>query len=68
LESTSAATGRIVEREKLLRVFNAHLPSSANSVTIPSEFLEPGTKYKLEVQAIEKSGNQTNSEITFTVS
>ena len=49
-------------------MFNADLPSSVNSVTIPSEFLEPGTKYKLEVQAIEKSGNQTISEITFTVS
>ena len=58
----------IVEREKPLRVFNADLPSDVNSVTIPSEFLEPGTTYKLEVQAIEKSGNQTISEITFTVS
>jgi hypothetical protein len=58
----------IVEREKPLRVFNADLPASVNSVTISSEFLEPGTEYKLEVQAIEKSGNQTISEITFTVS
>jgi hypothetical protein len=58
----------IVEREKPLRVFNADLPASVTSVTIPSEFLEPGTEYKLEVQAIEKSGNQTISEITFTVS
>jgi hypothetical protein len=58
----------IVEREKPLRVFNADLPASVNSVTIPSEFLEPGIKYKLEVQAIEKSGNQTISEITFRVS
>ena len=58
----------IVEREDPLRVFNADLPASVNSVTIPSEFLEPGTEFKLEVQAIEKSGNQTISEITFRVS
>ena len=58
----------IVEREKPLRVFNADLPASVNSVRIPSEFLEPGTKYKLEVQSVEASGNQTISEITFTVS
>ena len=58
----------IVEREDPLRGFNADLPASVTSVTIPAEFLEPGTKYKLEVQAIEKSGNQTISEITFRVS
>ena len=58
----------IVEREKPLRVFSADLPASVTRVTIPSEFLEPATEYKLEVQAIEKSANQTISEITFTVS
>jgi hypothetical protein len=58
----------IVERERPLRVFNADLPASVTSVTISAEFLEPGTEYKLEVQAIEKSGNQTISEITFLVS
>lgn len=57
----------IVEREKPLRVFNADLPASVTSVTIPAEYLEPNTKYKLEVQAIEKSGNQTISEIPFRV-
>jgi len=58
----------IVERENPLRVFNADLPASVNRVTVPAEFLEPGTPYKLEVQAIERSGNQTISEITFAVS
>jgi hypothetical protein len=58
----------IVEREDPLRVFSAELPASANSVTIPAEYLEPRTKYKLEVQAIEASGNQTSTEITFRVS
>jgi hypothetical protein len=58
----------IVERESPPRVFNADLPASVTSVSIPAEFLEPGIEYKLEVQAIEKSGNQTISEISFTVS
>ena len=57
----------IVERERPLRVFNADLPASQTSVSIPSEFLEPGTEYKLEVQAIERSGNQSISELTFRV-
>jgi hypothetical protein len=58
----------IVERERPLRVFNADLPASVTSVTVPAEFLEPGVEYKLEVQAIENSGNQSISELTFRVS
>jgi hypothetical protein len=58
----------IVEREDPLRVFSVDLPATVTSVTVPSEFLEPGTEYKLEVQAIEASGNQTLTEITFLVS
>ena len=58
----------IVEREDPLRVFQADLPGSVTSVTIPPEFLEPGTDYKIEVQAIERSGNQTISEVEFRVS
>jgi hypothetical protein len=58
----------IVERERPLRVFNADLPASVTSVTVPAEFLEPGIEYKLEVQAIERSGNQSISELTFLVS
>jgi len=58
----------IVERERPLRVFSAHLPASVTSVTIPAEFVEPGIEYKLEVQAIETSGNQSISELTFLVS
>jgi Fibronectin type III domain len=57
----------IVEREDPLRVFNADLPASATSVTIPREFLEPGTDYKIEVQANEASGNQTLTELEFSV-
>jgi hypothetical protein len=49
-------------------VFQADLPASVNSVTIPPEYLEPGTDYKIEIQSIEKSGNQTISELPFRVS
>jgi Fibronectin type III domain len=55
----------IVEREDPLRVFSADLPASITSVTIPPEYLEPATDYKLEVQAIEASGNQTITEVEF---
>jgi len=58
----------IVEREDPLRVFNADLPASVTSVTIPPEYLEPGVDYKVEIQTIEKSGNQTISELPFRVS
>jgi hypothetical protein len=58
----------IVERENPLRVFSVDLPASDNSVTIPSEYFDSGTEYKLEVLAIEASGNQTLTEITFDVS
>jgi hypothetical protein len=57
----------IVTRENPLRVFSADLPASARRMPVPSEFLQPGTEYKLEVQAIEASGNQTLTEITFSV-
>jgi hypothetical protein len=58
----------IVTREDPLRVFSADLPASVTSLTVPSEFLESGIEYKLEVQAIEASGNQTLTEMSFMVS
>ncbi len=58
----------IVEREDPLRIFNAEVPASVTSMRVPSEYLEPGTAYKFELQAIEKSGNQTISEIDFRTS
>ncbi|MGI0149419.1 MAG: hypothetical protein ACREDF_07810 [Thermoplasmata archaeon] len=39
--------------------FDVHLPPSRTMLTVPSEFLEPGTRYELEVLALEVSGNQT---------
>jgi hypothetical protein len=61
----------IVEREdprRLFgaRVFNADVPASVTSVTVPPEFLEPDTEYDFEVLAIEASGNQTLSSSSFT--
>ena len=42
-----------------------YLPASVTSMPIPREFLEPGTAYKWEVLAIDKSGNQTLSSGEF---
>jgi hypothetical protein len=57
----------IVTREDPLRVFSVDLRAGVNRVEVPEEFLEPGTEYELEVQAIEKSGNQTLTEVAFSV-
>ncbi len=40
-------------------IFDVHLPPDRNSLSVPAEFLEPGTGYELEVLALETSGNQT---------
>ncbi len=57
----------IVTREDPLRVYQVELPASANRVPIPSEFLESGTEYELEIQAIDESGNWTFTTSTFQV-
>jgi hypothetical protein len=57
----------IVEKEKPLRVFSVDLPANVTSLQIPPEFLQSNKKHKLEVQAIERGGNQTISEIEFRV-
>jgi hypothetical protein len=46
--------------------FSVLLPATTTSVTIPPEFLAPGTEYALEVLAIEAGGNQTITESSFT--
>jgi Fibronectin type III domain len=57
----------IVEREDPLRTFQVELPSSARRIRISPEFLQPGVEYQLELQAIAASGNQTISQIDFSV-
>lgn len=48
------------------RVFDVLLPGTATRLPIPAEFLVPGT-YKGEVLAVEESGNQTLTEVAFTI-
>ena len=57
----------LVVKEAPLRVFSADLPATARRLPVPAEFLEPRTDYKVEVLAIEVGGNQTLTELTFTV-
>ena len=57
----------IATREDPLRVYQVELPASARSVPIPAAFLQAGTEYELEIQAIEESGNWTFSTSTFVV-
>jgi hypothetical protein len=57
----------VVTRENPHRVLTVDLPATVTSLTIPEEFLERRASYALEVLAIEASGNQTLTEIAFTV-
>jgi len=45
--------------------FDVHVPPSVTSLTVPNEFLQPGTRYELEVLVLEVSGNQTLSSLFF---
>ena len=45
--------------------FLVELPADITEVTVPKEYLVPGKDYKLEVFAIDVSGNQTLTENTF---
>jgi hypothetical protein len=57
----------IVSREDDERVLDVELGPAARFLHVPKVFLEPGTEYKVEVLAIEASGNQTLTEIPFSV-
>lgn len=43
------------------------LSASVTRLRVPSQFLQHGTEYALEVLAIEESRNQTLTEISFEV-
>lgn len=58
----------IVVREDDTRSMEADLTASTRTFHVPVEFLEPGTEYTVEVLAIETSGNQTLTEVGFSVS
>jgi hypothetical protein len=67
----SRISGYIVVVEKdegRLETFTVNLPRGANSVSVPPEFMRPGTAYKAEVLVVEKSGNKTISELEFETS
>jgi hypothetical protein len=56
-----------IDDEPILQTFTVILPPTQTSVSVPGEFLEPLTEYKLEVIAQEESGNRTiTEEGTFT--
>ena len=42
-------------------IYDVHVTPTVNALSVPAEFLEPGTVYELEVLALEESGNQTIS-------
>jgi hypothetical protein len=56
----------VVDERDPVHTLSLFLPASARSIAIPHEFLTPGD-YKTEVLAIEKSGNQTLTEVAFSV-
>jgi len=55
----------VVQEQPVLRVYSADLPATATTLPVPAEFVQPRTEYKVEVLAIEASGNQTLTELTF---
>jgi hypothetical protein len=57
----------VVTREEPLRVLSVDLPATARRLPVPPVFLQRGIEYKAEVLAVEASGNQTLTEIAFTV-
>jgi hypothetical protein len=57
----------VIDESRNLRVFSADLPRTARSITVPEEFLATKGTYKVEVLAIERSDNQTLTELSFTV-
>lgn len=67
-ESVIVAYQVIVEKDEeaeRLRVFSVDVSNEATSVTVPPEFFESGKAYKVEVLAIETSGNKTITELSF---
>ena len=48
------------------RVLDVMLPGTATRLPVPADFLVPGT-YKTEVLAVDRSGNQTLTEVAFTI-
>ncbi len=58
----------VVTKENPKRVLEATVPNTVTELAIPAGFTESGVEFKAEVLAIEESGNQTLTEVTFTTS
>ena len=57
----------VISEDDPTKVLSAFVPAAVNSFDVPAEFLTVAGAYKVEVLAIEESGNQTLSEVAFTV-
>lgn len=57
--------GQIVGYQVIVGSFSVTLPATKTHVTVPPEFLDPGTGYSFEVLAIEAGGNQTITQTSF---
>ena len=59
------------DEEEILRVYAVDMGPDATSLTVPEEFLaegvEEGAEFKVEILAIEESGNRTITEVEFGV-
>ena len=65
---TAEAGIKLIEQlggEIVAAAFVVDLPASKTSVTVPAEFLAPGTEYAFEILAEEASGNKTITESDF---
>ena len=57
----------VISEEDPTKVLSAFVPAEVNSLDVPAEFLTTTGAYKVEVLAIEESGNQTLNEVAFAV-
>ncbi len=53
------------EDDQRLREITIDMRATDDCMTVPAEFLEPGTAYKYEIIAVETSGNKTINEVEF---
>jgi len=55
----------IIEDEESGHVFDVIVSGAITSLTVPPEFLEPDTEYKIEILVIAENGNRTIAESDF---
>ena len=57
----------VISEDDPTKELSAFVPAEVRRLSVPAEFLSLTGPYKAEVLAIEESGNQTLSEVSFTV-